>query len=518
MHDKATTMHRSPTLKSASPLPVDYDTTEETPLLGHGKSKPRDKDLADPAGYDACRDPGRLEREKPLPRGQVLLLCYARMMEPIAFFSIFPFIAQMVQRNGHLPESDVGFYSGLIESLFSAVQVLVLVFWGRLADRVGRKPVLLCSLAGLTVGPILFGLATTIPQMFAFRCLAGAFSGSDLIIRTMIAENSTAKTQAKAFSWFSIGGNLGIFLGPVIGGVLASPATQYPGLFDGLEFFERHPYALPGFATGAISATTAVIVALFLDETLQKEGTESESGGSFRGQQAPARMAVGELIRAPSVKIALSVYGHVMLLAFAFTAILPVVLYTPVRLGGLGFGPSLISLIMATEAASQALWLLLAFPALQRRIGAKGVMRACGIAYPFTFVGYILLNCLLREGSDTAIAWFWVLCATETLVAPGVAMSFTAAQLALNDVAPSPRVLGTLNAMALTISGIIRSVAPGAVSALYALGVRDQILKGYFIWAVLIPLAAGLGIAAKWLPEAKEPKTAAEGNQEANIA
>ncbi|AEO56067.1 hypothetical protein MYCTH_2125036 [Thermothelomyces thermophilus ATCC 42464] len=57
---------------------------------------------------------------KSLPRRQVLLLCFARMMEPIAFFSIFPFVAQMVQRNGRLPESDVGFYSGLIKSLFSA--------------------------------------------------------------------------------------------------------------------------------------------------------------------------------------------------------------------------------------------------------------------------------------------------------------------------------------------------------------------------------------------------------------
>ena len=61
------------------------------------------------------------------------------MMEPLAFYSIFPYIAQMTQYNGNMPESDVGFYSGLFESLFSAVQALILIFWGSMTDRVGGK-------------------------------------------------------------------------------------------------------------------------------------------------------------------------------------------------------------------------------------------------------------------------------------------------------------------------------------------------------------------------------------------
>jgi hypothetical protein len=52
--------------------------------------------------------------DKPLPRVQIFLLCYARLVEPIVFFSIFPFINQMIWETGHLKEADVGFYSGLI--------------------------------------------------------------------------------------------------------------------------------------------------------------------------------------------------------------------------------------------------------------------------------------------------------------------------------------------------------------------------------------------------------------------
>ncbi|KAK1833445.1 peptide/nitrate transporter-like protein [Podospora conica] len=493
---------------SASSLNDQESTaTEQTPLLR--TEDPHEDFPENDAPKNFKRDDGGS-----LPNRQILLLCYARMMEPIAFFSIFPFVAQMVQRNGHLPESDVGFYSGLIESVFSATQVAVLIFWGRLADRVGRKPVLLCSLLGLTIGPVLFCMATSIPQMIVFRCLAGAFSGSDLTIRTMIAENSTPRTQAMAFSWFYIGGNLGLFLGPIIGGVLASPCTQYPGLFGGIEFFERHPYALPGFATGTISAIGAIIVALFLDETLPRDGVHHARHPGE--QQGPARMPMRDIIKAPNVKLALSLYGHVMLLAFAFTAILPVLLYTPVSLGGLGFGPSLISLLMTAEAASQVAWLLLAFPILQRRLGSKGVLRVCGIAYPFTLAVYILLNHLLRQGTDAAIVWFWIVITVDTLIGPGVAMAFTAVQLALNDAAPSPRVLGTLNAVALTLSSAIRSVAPAATTALYAVGVRDQIFGGNLIWVVLVPLAAALGVAVEWLPEKREPRAPTDGDRDAD--
>ena len=86
------------------------------------------------------------ENEKPLPVTQILLLCFARVCEPLAFFCIFPFINQMCVRNGNLQPADTGFYSGLIESLFSLTQMLVMIIWGRLSDRFGRKPVLVISL------------------------------------------------------------------------------------------------------------------------------------------------------------------------------------------------------------------------------------------------------------------------------------------------------------------------------------------------------------------------------------
>ena len=55
--------------------------------------------------------------DAPLPKIQILLLCYARLVEPLAFFCIFPFINQMIFDTGGIKAADVGFYTGVIVCL-----------------------------------------------------------------------------------------------------------------------------------------------------------------------------------------------------------------------------------------------------------------------------------------------------------------------------------------------------------------------------------------------------------------
>lgn len=103
----------------------------------------------------------------------------------------------------------------------------------------------------------------------------------------MISENSTAKTQARAFSFFAFSGNLGIFLGPMIGmldvlvsnlleiktdiyghegGALAKPATVFPSIFGHVQFFHDFPYALPTIVTGGIGAIATISSGIFIKE------------------------------------------------------------------------------------------------------------------------------------------------------------------------------------------------------------------------------------------------------------
>ncbi|KAI1113264.1 major facilitator superfamily transporter [Nemania sp. NC0429] len=500
--EDAITTETTPLLSSAPVIGAGgaMEAEESKPLLSPTASSPSATATAATAADSTATT------SKPLPKLQILLLCYARLIEPMAFFSIFPYINQMVMENGGLDEADMGFYSGLIESLFSLTQMLVMVFWGRAADRVGRKPVLVFSLAGVAVSTALFGLARTIPQMILFRCAAGVFAGSIVTVRTMISELSTRQTQARAFSWFAVAGNLGIFIGPFVGGALAEPARQYPRLFAGLWFFETFPYALSSIAVGVVGATAVVTSALFIEETLPRDAKSDDEAAAPR----PPRASTWDLVRSPGVGIVLFNYAYVMLLAFAYTAIVPVFWATRVGLGGLGFTPLGISLFMGLTGLSQTTWLLAIFPPLQHRIGTNAVMRACGIAYPF-FMGLMpLLNALLRLRTHAGVVAFWVVGPTLLSVGPGVSMSFTAAQLALNDVSPSHETLGMLNALALTLASGLRSFSPALFASLFAIGVGNQFLSGYFIWVIMTVLALGLTVSTRFLPAASEKDAVSE--------
>jgi hypothetical protein len=85
----------------------------------------------------------------------------------------------------------------------------------------------------------------------------------------------------------------------------------------------------------------------------------------------------------------------------------------------------------------------------------------------------------------------------------GVSMSFTAIQLSLNDISPSPRVLGLLNALAMTSIASLRAFCPALFTTLFAIGARTQLAGGHAIWILMLILSSGLSVAARYLPEQK---------------
>jgi hypothetical protein len=103
-------------------------------------------------------------------------------------------------------------------------------------------------------------------------------------------------------------------------------------------------------------------------------------------------------------------------------------------------------------------------------------------------------------GTDGSVKAFWILLPIALAIGCGVSMSFTAIQLVLNDVAPSPKVLGTLNALALTGVSTLRAFCPALFTTLFALGARTQLAGGYAIWVLMLVIASGLSVTAKYLP------------------
>lgn len=99
-------------LKGDRPAAAD----ETTPLLVASQAGPTaPNDQTDGTLNECSVDTD--DDDTPLPKIQIALLCYSRLVEPIAFFCIFPFINEMIYRTGNLDQKDVGFYTGLIVRL-----------------------------------------------------------------------------------------------------------------------------------------------------------------------------------------------------------------------------------------------------------------------------------------------------------------------------------------------------------------------------------------------------------------
>ena len=184
---------------------------------------------------------------------------------------------------------------------------------------------------------------------------------------------------------------------------------------------------------------------------------------------------------------------------------IPVFFFTPIHLGGFGFSPVQISLFVALSGLSQSLWLLIAFPWLQARYGTKWVLVLCATAFPFFFAMYPLFNLFLRW---KLTALFWATAPLAVAVGSGVVMSSTGIQLVLNDVAPEPEVLGTLNAVALTLTSGLRAFLPALFASLFAMSVRSGVLGGHLIWILMVVVAAGFTVVSRWVPEPQKEDTA----------
>lgn len=127
-------MSPTPSIRSRPPSISTAD--ENTPLLSYVEPAPigESSDVSDQPYEDQGIDNRNGDEDRPLPKLQVLLLCYAGCLGSIAFFSIIPYINFMIERVGGIDKEDVGFYSGLVESLFSATQMCVMILWGKVGD------------------------------------------------------------------------------------------------------------------------------------------------------------------------------------------------------------------------------------------------------------------------------------------------------------------------------------------------------------------------------------------------
>ncbi|KDQ16314.1 hypothetical protein BOTBODRAFT_31015 [Botryobasidium botryosum FD-172 SS1] len=375
-----------------------------------------------------------LQREKaiptPLPKLQLFTLCFARLVDPIAMTQIFPYINQMIE-DLHVTDdpSRVGFYSGVVDSIFSLAQLLAIYHSGRLSDKIGRKPVIFVGLAGVAISTLLFGLARTFTMVIITRVIAGALSGNIAVIHSVLGEITDESNQAFAFPIYGLCYPLGAIIGPILGGSLSRPATRFTWL--DIPFLRTYPYFLPCFVA---TVTTLVAIAFglyFLEETLPGKrkvktttihpsttspaqvsyGTAPASAttneisntvaGSNSDKDAGAEQCAtaSSLLAIPQIR-SLAASGFVLsFCGMAFDVVFVLFCFTPIEMGGLAFDPTEIGYALALAGTLSASIQLFITPIILGRFKVEKLYDFTNSIWPLLFVLLPFLNILARIGS-----------------------------------------------------------------------------------------------------------------------
>ncbi|KAI0164549.1 MFS general substrate transporter [Hypoxylon sp. FL1284] len=204
-------------------------------------------------------------------KGQLVVITLARLSEPLVQTSLQSYMFYQLQWfNPSLPDSVISGQAGILHASFTAAQFVTAMIWGRVADSTwaGRKTVILIGLLGTLISCVGYGFSTSFYQALFFRCLGGATNGNIGVMRTMISEIVREKKyQSRAFLVLPMTFNIGVIIGPVLGGILSDPAGSYPDTFGKVDFLIRYPYATPNLVSAVFLSIAMMMCWLFLEET-----------------------------------------------------------------------------------------------------------------------------------------------------------------------------------------------------------------------------------------------------------
>ncbi|OAX35437.1 MFS general substrate transporter [Rhizopogon vinicolor AM-OR11-026] len=477
---------------SSSAAPSDgTNTNERTSLLD--------------AGQQGQRKP------TPLPKLQISILLLAQLFEPIASQSIYPYINQLVSELDITggDERKVGYYAGLIESLFFATEALTVLYWSRTSDRIGRKPVLLVGIFGLSLSMFCFGLSKTFWGLVLSRCITGALNGNIGVMKSMMGELTDSTNIAQGFALMPMAWSVGAAFGSVIGGTLQHPEHHFPNVFRG-EFWSQYPYFLPSAVVAAFAMICFLAILLFLNETMPRKRTQDKSTAvDDEALDAPEDVVEDSPVSmrslfVPSVLIPVANYACLAILDIAMLALQPLFYSTPIELGGLGFDPVTIGFWMGSFSIVNGVLQTIIFAPLVRKYGPKVTFQLGIACFIPLFSLPPITNIIARQ---YGINWLVYCSLTFSLILTVLmVMAFGCILMYITAAAPNKRSLGATNGLAQMTASIVRAFGPAASTSMFAYSLQHKLLGGYAVYVVLVTMSVFSLVLSIKLPENAENK------------
>ncbi|AHE52407.1 TCR/Tet family MFS transporter [Sphingomonas sanxanigenens] len=185
------------------------------------------------------------------PSPAVRFVLVTILIDAIGFGIVIPVLPDLVMTVGKVGLAEATRIGGWLALLYALFQFLLGPAIGNLADRFGRRPVLLGALAGYAVDYVLMAFAPTLAWLFVGRALAGVFGGTYGPAQAAIADTTAPADRAKLFGYIGAAFGIGFIAGPAVGGLL--------GVFG-----PRAPF----YAAAALAAFNLLYGLFFFPETL----------------------------------------------------------------------------------------------------------------------------------------------------------------------------------------------------------------------------------------------------------
>lgn len=179
----------------------------------------------------------------------------------------------------------------LVMAIYSLAQFVAAPYWGAMSDKVGRRPVLLITLAGSVASYLWLAYADTLLILFAARAFSGFMAGNISTAFAYVADVTTKENRAKGMGLIGAAFGIGFIVGPAIGGILAGsdPTTA--------------DFQTPAFAAAGLSALALVLAVIRLKESLSPELRERIAGMTRKNR----RQAFQDAIKRPQIGLLIAI-------------------------------------------------------------------------------------------------------------------------------------------------------------------------------------------------------------------
>ncbi|MBK6424032.1 MAG: MFS transporter [Gemmatimonadetes bacterium] len=399
---------------------------------------------------------------------QLSVLIGVNLVDMIGLMLVLPILPFFASDLGATPERI-----GWLIAAFSIAQLIAAPFWGRLSDRYGRRPALVIGLLASAIAYVVFAYSTSIWMLFLSRLVQGAGGGTTGVAQAYVADTVKPKDRAKALGWLSASTNVGVTLGPVIGGLATHLDRSAPGL---------------------IAAALCLVNAWFAWRWLPETRPTAERLANL--SKKPVWHAAWVVLRHPTRTVPrfVWIYGIGMLAFSALTSLIALFLkeehgITEVTIGYFFTYIGVLNIVMR---------LVLLGPVVER----VGETRAMRFGAAFLIAGML---------AYPVAGNLWVLVALMPLVPVGTALLFPATTSLMSRYSDKAEV-GTTMGVAQTYAGLARVAAP-IVGTIVFQRIGHQ--WPFIVAAIMMALVSVLAFQVEQLPSPPTGETPVPAAREA---